>query len=300
MEHIAQYRNGNADIELYKDGTRIIQFEDKLQLDYPLNIDIRVSTKCSNGYNPKTGKSVCAFCHESARVDGKECDYEQLKEKLTGLPKGIELAIGGNEITVGLWNFLRWSKHQGYVCNVTVNQINIKSKIIRYLIEIGLINGLGISYRKDYPLNINEYFINHPNVALHVIAGIDDVDDVIATPFKKVLVLGYKNFGFGIDYHTEEVDKNIQRWYWWIKKLIDAKDVVSFDNLALEQLNIKRFLTPEKWDEFNQGEHSFYINAVDGYFAPSSRSGEKTDWNEMTIPEYFKLIDKEQLCGHQH
>jgi len=60
----------------------------------------------------------------------------------------------------------------------------------------------------------------------------------------------------------------------------------------LEQLNIKRFLTPEKWEEFNQGEHSFYINAVDKYFAPSSRSSEKTDWNEMTIPDYFKTIEK--------
>ena len=84
---------------------------------------------------------------------------------------------------------------------------------------------------------------------------------------------------------------NLQQWYWWIKKLIDTKDVVSFDNLALEQLNIKRFLTDDKWEEFNQGEHSFYINAVEKYFAPSSRNGNKTDWSKTTIQDYFKQLE---------
>jgi hypothetical protein len=68
--------------------------------------------------------------------------------------------------------------------------------------------------------------------------------------------------------------------------------VTSFDNLGLEQLRIKRFFNNEMWDEFNQGEHSFYINAVDNYFAPSSRSNEKTNWNEVSIEDYFKQINK--------
>jgi hypothetical protein len=63
---------------------------------------------------------------------------------------------------------------------------------------------------------------------------------------------------------------------------------VSFDNLALEQLNIKRFFTNNNWEVFNQGEHSFYIDSVNGYFAPSSRSDDKTNWNTTTIKNYFK------------
>jgi hypothetical protein len=39
------YNNGNAMIELHGDGTRVIQFENTLELDYPLNIDIRVKHK---------------------------------------------------------------------------------------------------------------------------------------------------------------------------------------------------------------------------------------------------------------
>ena len=46
------------------------------------------------------------------------------------------------------------------------------------------------------------------------------------------------------------------------------------------------------WNTFNQGEYSFYINAVTEEFSPSSRSNQKTSWNNLTINEYFKLINK--------
>ena len=293
MNTIVKYRNGNALIELFDDGTRVIQYEDVLKLDYPLNIDIRVSTKCSLGYNPKTNKSVCEFCHESARTDGRECNYASLKEKLINLPKGIELAIGVNQYTQNLEDFIFWCDTQRFVVNLTVNQLllpKIKNEVVS-LLENELIRGLGISYRKDYCLDVSEYdeyFVNHPNVVLHVIAGVDTVNDILMTPYKKILILGYKKFGRGIDYYNENVEKNIQQWYWWVKKLIDSKEVVSFDNLALEQLNVKRFLSDEKWEEFHQGERSLYINAVDRYFAPSSRSNEKTPWNNITVCKYFQ------------
>ncbi len=292
-----QYQNGNSTVELHHDGTRVISFEDTLQLEYPLNIDIRVSTACSLGYNPKTRKATCTFCHESARTDGTECDYQELKNKLQGLPKGIELAIGGNKITLGLIEFLTWAKNEGYICNLTVNQLHMNKErvVLKSLVEDETIYGLGISYRKDYLFGIDDYFVEHPRVVLHVIAGIDDVDDIINNPIKKVLVLGYKTFGFGVDYYSDEVKKNIQQWYWWIKKVIDTKEIVSFDNLGLEQLNIKRFLTEDKWEEFNQGEHSFYINAVDQYFAPSSRNSNKTNWNSLTVQGYFKMLEDDKV-----
>jgi hypothetical protein len=291
MNILAEYTNGNSLVQLTEDGTRTITTEQEdFRFDFPLNIDIRVSSACSLGYNPNTQKAICAFCHESARTDGKECDYEELKSKLLGLPRGIELAIGGNSSTAGLTGFLSWCKMQGYICNLTVNQLHINrdNKNLRMYLEQGLIKGLGVSYRKDFPINFDSYFIEHPNVVLHVIAGIDDVEDVVATPFKKVLVLGYKTFGFGVDFYDEYVAKNIQRWLWYVKKVMDEKDVTSFDNLALDQLRIKRFFPEQMWGVFNQGEHSFYINAVDKYFAPSSRDARKTPWDEVDIQGYFK------------
>ena len=55
-----RYKNGNASVEILENGTRIVEYEDSLNLDYPLNIDIRVSTQCSFGYNPKTKKAKSA------------------------------------------------------------------------------------------------------------------------------------------------------------------------------------------------------------------------------------------------
>lgn len=294
---ITQYKNGNADITITDDGTREIEYEDVLKLEYPLNIDIRVSTRCSFGLNPKTGKAFCSFCHESATTNGAECDYEELKGKLSGLPVGIELAIGGNIITAELIEFCEWATSQGYIVNLTVNQGHIATYQLHLdeLISNGWIKGLGISYRRSLEKdNVPERFKRYEHTVLHVIAGIDDINDILNyTSYRKVLVLGYKTFGFGIDYmdkYEPEVERNLKEWLWWIHKMFSVFDVVSFDNLALKQLNVKRFFADDNWEVFNQNEHSFYIDAVNKILAPSSRSSEKTNWDEYTLKDYFKKI----------
>lgn len=289
------YQNGNSTVELFDDGTRVIQYEDTLQLDYPLNIDIRVSTRCAFGLDPKTGISFCDFCHESARTDGNECDYKSLRDKLVGLPKGIELAIGANEVTVDLCGFIWWCKEQGYVVNLTINQGHIKRDevTLKGMIDNGLIKGLGVSYRSSLNWRVPQSILDYEHTVFHVIAGIDSVEDVLSLRdkgVKKVLVLGEKDFGFNqgkVDLTT----RNHKEWYWWVGKMFKTFDITSFDNLGLEQLNIKRFFNDDNWEIYNQGEHSFYINAVENYFAPSSRSGDKTDWSVTTIKNYFQNLE---------
>jgi hypothetical protein len=292
MEEI-KYKNGNADIIIKSDGTREIEYEDELNLEFPLNIDIRTNSKCSFGLNPKTGKAFCSFCHESASTNGSECDYDELKNKLIGLPKGIELAVGGNSITPNLMEFCKWATNQGYIVNLTVNQGHIATyqNKLDELIENRFIKGLGISYRRSLEKdNVPERFKKYEHTVLHVIAGIDDINDILNnTSYRKVLVLGEKNFGlnFGkVDLNT----RSHKEWLWWIHKMFGVFNVVSFDNLALQQLNIKRFFTDDNWEVFNQSEHSFYIDAVNKILAPSSRSSDKTKWDGITLKEYFKKL----------
>jgi hypothetical protein len=83
-----------------------------------------------------------------------------------------------------------------------------------------------------------------------------------------------------------------KEWYWWVHKLFTVYDVVSFDNLALEQLNIRRFFSQDNWEIFNQGEHSFFVDSVNGFYYPSSRSYDKVDWSTISAKDYFSLIDK--------
>jgi len=292
-----RYTNGNSTIEIFEDGTRVVEtLDSSFDLEFPLNLDIRCSTKCSFGYNPKTGKSVCGFCHESSRTDGIECNYDELKNKLKGLPKGIELAIGSNDLTFGLQKLILWCGEEGYIVNLTINQGHIKRDIeeLLFLIEYGYVRGLGISYRQSMEWDVPKELLKYPNTVFHVIAGIDEFNDVLTLSdkgVKKILILGEKDFGFNQGKVNLE-SRTHKQWYWWVRKLFHEFDVISFDNLALEQLNMKRFLTDEQWDEFHQGEHSFYINAVEQYFAPSSRSSERTNWNDITVKDYYKLLKK--------
>jgi hypothetical protein len=289
-----RYKNGNALIAIENDGSRVIEYEDTLSLDYPLNIDIRVSTQCSFGLNPINGKSFCSFCHESATTNGQECDYNALKEKLDDLPAGIELAIGANNLTDNLYEFLIWAKFKNYICNLTINQGHLRRDLflLNQLMTYGYIKGLGVSYRSSLKWDVPFEVLDYENTVFHVIAGIDSIKDVMELKEKgvrKVLVLGEKDFGFNkgkVDL-TTRVHKE---WLWWVHKLLSIFDVVSFDNLALEQLRIRRFFSDTNWETFNQGEHSFYINAVDGYFAPSSRSAEKQGWNCTDVKKYFKSL----------
>lgn len=55
-------------------------------------------------------------------------------------------------------------------------------------------------------------------------------------------------------------------------------DVVSFDNLAIKQLNPKRLMSDEQWDQFylgDDGKFSMYIDLVNQEFAKSSVSTER-------------------------
>lgn len=286
-----RYSNGNAIVQIDEDGTRTIEYESELKLKYPLNIDIRVQTICPLGYNPQTGKAVCEFCHESARTDGTECDYDELLHKLIGLPGGIELAIGCNVFTDKLYDFLKACYERGYICNLTVNQLTIKKheKMLNKAIQHNYVRGIGISYRGINDCVIPQSLKDYENTVIHVIAGIDDIDEIMKLDAKKILVLGEKDFGF----NKGKVDlqsTNHKKWYMYVRKLFDIFEVVSFDNLALEQLNIKRFLPDSVYEQFYQGEHSFYINAVDQTYARSSRSADIVPW-DMSIKDYFKTIE---------
>lgn len=301
-----RYQNGNATISIDTDGTRVIQYpsNEQLKLEYPLNIDIRLSNRCPLGFNPKTGKAVCTFCHESARTDGVVCDIERLKNILdTQLPKdfAIELAVGVNEMLPEIADFFAWATQRGFIINATVNQLTVSSnrqstQYVTQLIQDGNIKGLGLSFRNVETFNkVPKEIIEYNNTVVHVIAGIDNIEEVkklAGLGVKKMLVLGEKEFGFNVDsFHNVERIQNRKIWLWKINELFKLFDVVSFDNLALEQLKIKRFFLDEKdWNTTYQGEHSFYINAVDGYFAPSSRSYYKVGFDEATIQSFFKEV----------
>lgn len=292
IKMLYQYQNGNAEVTLYKDGTRIVECEGDLNLNCPLNIDIRLSEQCAFGLNKKTGKAICDFCHESATTDGNHGDLKQLIKVLSPLPAGIELAVGINQINSNVEQFLSDCCDHGWVVNVTVNQGHIPRDgyKIKQLLGQNLINGLGISYRAGMK-PIAPELLAYENTVVHVINGIDSFDEVkkLSTQgVQKILVLGEKDFGFNVGKVKLTTHSHMQ-WYKRIYELFKLFKVVSFDNLALEQLNVKRFV--KDWNTVYQHEFSFYINSVQKYFSPSSRSNEKVSYNDMSVIDYFRTIN---------
>lgn len=277
---LREYKNGKALITLYQDGTRVIKGSD---FDFPLNIDIRVSTQCSFGQREDGSFVLCHFCHESAQVKGKHCDFSLLKQKLEGLPP-IELAIGCNEFTDELYTFLE-SVKEHFVCNLTVNSGHLKRDKNKILsaIDNKLIYGLGVSYRSLFSLP--NWVLDYDNTVIHVIAGIDDFDNIKNLTANKILVLGCKDFGFNLGKVNQE---QLVVWKRRIYELFHKH--LCFDNLALEQLDIKRFFDNETWDIIYQGEESFYIDAVNQRISSSSRTNDYIDWDKVSLKDYYKEI----------
>lgn len=299
-----KYRNGNAVVTLdLRDGTRIIEYPDNelLTLQTPLNIDIRVSTQCPYGYNSITRKSTCEFCHESALVNGQECDYSVLQQVLTDakLPRGTEIALGVNEVTDNLVQFVKNLYRLGLVVNITMNE--------RYILQYGdtrlkemmpYVYGLGISYRSlQGCLSLPDWIAEYPHTVIHVINGIDDFDDVkeLGVKYRKLLILGEKDFGFNkgkVNLNTEQH----KQWKSNIMQLTKIFDIVSFDNLGLQQLEIRGKITDEEYKSFYQGEHSMYINAVEQYFAPSSRTRNNIKrYSETDLRSYFQYCESQEV-----
>lgn len=283
MIEIQTYKNGNATVTLFDDGTRIVESQDdQLKLDYPLNIDIRLSKQCSFGYNPNTSRATCNFCHESATTDGAiaSCeDVQALTSVLDCLPAGVELAVGSNQISGSLFTFLEHAKTKQWIVNLTVNQGHThRDKLaLLNLIDQQLIRGLRISFRRNMRA-IPDELLQYPNTVVHVISGIDNFDDVVNLKpqgVAKILVLGEKDFGFNKG-KVKLTSASSREWYFRVHELFKQFTIVSFDNLGTEQLNVKRFV--KDWDTVYQHEHSFYINAVDRWFARSSRSAETTEY----------------------
>ena len=272
MELLGRYKNGNFTTTILSDGTKIRETdEDEFIPTFAENMDIKITNFCDIG---------CPFCHEGSTTYGKFGDI--LNEKfIDTLHPYQEVALGGGDATShpDLIPFLQELKDRKVIVNMTVNQIHFEKEqeLIRRLVNEKLIYGLGVSL-----VNPTENFIKlikqYPNAVIHVINGVLKLSDVKALENNnlKMLILGYKHLRRGGDFYTEDYDNIVTKQNWLYENLVDIIDkfkVVSFDNLAIDQLNVKRLMTDEEWDEFymgDDGNFTYYIDMVEHKFARSS------------------------------
>lgn len=289
---LAKYKNGNTKVIILEDGTKIRSYEGVPSPIFPESIDCKLTNFCDLG---------CAFCHENSTTEGKHADLEKLIEILDPLPPGIELALGGGNPLdhPDLLDFLMWCKSKGFIANMTINQGHLEKFYwdIVHLITDDLIKGVGISITsKDYSYIEKLKKITN-NIVYHLILGIHKPTifnelEVFGDP--KYLLLGYKTFGRGVKYFNPRVTKTINYWNQEITNLLNEnKGVISFDNLAIEQLELESKLDSETWNKFYMGDDfvfTMYIDAVNQEYAPTSRSSysERISFKDATLINYFK------------
>lgn len=293
---IARYQNGNAWVEMYDDGTRIIETsgDEPFDFEYPLNNDITITHKCDGG---------CPFCYLGCTPDGKHADILSPKFLETILP-GTEMAINLNDLShPQLEEFMHKMRERGVFLNGTVNQIHFMKhhQTLKRMCDERLLWGLGVSLRsadEEFVKAVSEF----PNAVVHVINGILKAEDLEAMRDKglKLLILGYKDLNRGADYRLEnEATVRMRQKYLYdvLPTLGNHFKVVSFDNLAIEQLNVRRLLTQEQWDEFYQGDEgtaTFAIDLVDGTFGRNSMATGDDVYHIMDdIRDMFTVIKRE-------
>lgn len=297
MNLLGIYKNGNFTTKIFSDGTKIRETEDDEFIpDFAENMDIKISNYCDMG---------CKFCHEGSTKNGRHGDV--LNQKfIETLHQYQEVALGGGDATShpDLIPFLHKLKDRKVIVNMTVNQQHFEQKqeLIKKLVDEKLIYGLGVSL-----VNPTDEFISliqqYPNAVIHVINGILKPSDVEMLSDKnlKMLILGYKQLRRGGEWYSEDHENIIIKQMWLKENLggiIERFKVVSFDNLAIDQLEVKRLMSQEEWDEFYMGDDgsmTYYIDMVEQKFARSSTADFDKRYDLLdSVDEMFKKIVSEQ------
>lgn len=200
--------------------------------------------------------------------------------------------------------FLENLKKQKVIANITVHQVHFMQnlELIKKMIEKKLIYGIGVSVSAPTD-DLLSTLLEFPNAVCHVINGIwnERVAEMMGDRNLKVLILGYKELRRGNEYiasHNEIVVSNKKWLYNNLEKLLKRFKLISFDNLAIEQLCVKRLLSDEEWESFYQGDDgtsTFYIDAIEQKFAQSSTAPfeKRYDIGELGMDEMFKIITDE-------
>ena len=299
MKKLGEYKNGNTLVTLYEDGTKTMFTKDnEFDLEFPTNMDVKITDNCPIG---------CVFCHENSKPGGKHAPLSNFKF-INSLVAGTEVALGGGALTTHpkLEEILIKFKKQGVIANVTVHiqEVLKNADMLADFQNRGLIHGIGVSVTShEFTEFEKEQLSKLKNVVFHIINGIFDIGFLgelsksIVHP--KLLILGFKDFRRGHQLYDKtknliEIKQNAMKKN--LNEIIKMFDVVSFDNLAIEQLDIKNQVSEEEWERGFQGEEgslTMYIDAVKGEFAKNSISTKRYKIT-TNVRNMFRTVRKEK------
>jgi organic radical activating enzyme len=252
---IAKYDNGNHRVTLFSDGTKIKETinpdDDHFTYEFPESFDLKITDYCDAG---------CEYCHENSTKKGQHANLFYLQKMLDSCKPGTEIAIGGGNALAHpqIIALIAKMRSNGLVPSITVNQKHIQKyfKLLKCLDLAGIGVSLTDSSNKKDIRWINEL---GSNVVIHTIAGVLTPKDYSVLRDRKVLILGYKDIRRGHDNlakHSAEIQANIEQLKKDLPMIAKNAKALSFDCLALKQLNPKECLgmTDEEFANIYQGD----------------------------------------------
>lgn len=327
------YRNGTEKLLIGLDGTRIRVFDRDSVPEYPESIDLKITDCCPY---------ECEFCYENCTSYGR---HGTMHKCLQSLPEFVELAIGGGSILTNpeyeqyfsLTDYVNATLHANdFVMTYGNTDGDFWTRDIKQE-PLTKCRALGVSvtskenaesvawvYDIDYyssenksVLGNDDYFVGYywdssaddgVDTVIHVINGIasEDILKPLYDKELKLLILGYKTKGRGVEYANEPSLSENQMWlYNNIEEIASHFKVVAFDTLALKQLNMKRFLTQEQWDATFMGEdgmHSMYIDLVTQTYGISSTDNRRwplTDDIRQMFRHVREVVEEDKRSGQE-
>lgn len=298
---IGRYKNGNYEVKYYSDGSKSRKNDlDNLTPEFAESMDVMITKKCSQG---------CPFCYEGCSPDGHHMKFDVKFMDQLNLHPFTEIAINGNDMDFEDFDeLLKYLKSRRVFTNVTFHMDQFwknHKRIAKYMRE-GLIFAIGISVNSTP----SQEFLNEVkkirNCVIHTVNGLLDVDTLRMLKGLKVLVLGYKNTGRGVQYANRKskiIRQNQIELNAWIPKAFESKWFKTFivDNLAISQLpSIRESISDKEWSESymgDEGSYTFYIDLVDREYGVNSISTERFPIGDKSVDDMFKHIRK--ISGHE-
>lgn len=299
MKLLGKYQNGNYTVSIFDDGTKIRQNDlDFFAPNTVESMDIKITNRCDMG---------CSMCHENSTPNGEHGDILS-PSFLDKLHPYCELAIGGGNPLEhpDLLKFLYRCHERKHIANMTINQVHFEKNFeyVKHLCENKLIYGLGISLVNPTPEFI-EKVKQIPTAIIHVINGIVTEEQLRKLKYNnlKILILGYKEVRRGKSLYEEKsniIENKKDSTYTLLPQMINEKwfKIISFDNLALKQLDVRRLLSDDEWNSMYMGDDgldreqtsaTFFVDMVERKFAKNSYSMERFDLLD-TAEGMFKFL----------
>lgn len=292
---LGEYDNGNTHVIIYSDGTKVRHIkDDQLNCQFPECVDVNVSYRCDGG---------CKFCYQNSTKDGQIANLssDTVIQWLDSITPYTELALNCNDpLMDGFEQFLVQCKKRNIIANITINQKHLLRyfDIIKHWQDNRLIHGVGVSIQNATEKTLSA-LENIDNVVVHLIVGATSPKTVYNVCNRRLnaLFLGYKVLGRGESYqriYDDLIAYNTKWLYRNIDRLINRFNVVGFDNLAVRQLNVKRFI--KDWDSFfmgDDGTHSMYVDLVNHQISVSSTTSKSQRFDfpiDNNIRSMFDIV----------